>query len=207
MIPGSARFPGLIRLLYRDAIYRVKGVERKLYITFDDGPTDQGTAKIVDVLKKNEVEKAVFFCTGSNIKKYPDSTRMIAENGYSIANHGYKHLDGWKSRRNDYIENCLQGSELSGSIFYRPPYGHLTIPQYRAIKKYMRIVFWDLLLYDFDTNLQKEYVLNKAGKLVRQGSVIVLHDKENMCALRVLDGLISLCINRGYEFGDLTKDL
>jgi hypothetical protein len=52
-----------------------------------------------------------------------------------------------------------------------------------------------------------EYILRKAEKLVRPGSVIVLHDKESICAPRVLDGLICLCLNRGYEFGDLTKEL
>ena len=207
MIPRLFRLPGLTRLLYRDAIYRKQDEEKKIYITFDDGPTDKGTAEIIDVLKENGVTKAVFFCTGLNIQKHHDSAMLIVNNGYSIANHGYEHLDGWRSRLNDYIDNCLKGSELSGSIFYRPPYGHLTMPQYLAIKKIMKIVFWDLLLYDFDINLHPEYILRKAEKLVRPGSVVVLHDKKNMCALRVLDGLISLCKNRGYAFGDLTRDL
>ncbi len=207
MTPRFFRFPCLPRLLYRDAIYRKKDAGKKIYITFDDGPTDRGTAEIIDVCKENGVTKAVFFCTGSNIRKYPDSAMLMVKNGFSIANHGYEHLDGWKSRRNDYVDNCIKGSERSGSKFYRPPYGHLTVSQYMAIKKIMKIVFWDLLFYDFDINLHPEYILGKAGKLLRPGSVIVLHDKENMCALRVLEGLISLCKNRGYAFGDLTKDM
>lgn len=206
-MPRFFRFPGLMRLFYRDAIYRIKGTDRKIYLTFDDGPSEKGTGEIIDVLKRNDVVKAVFFCTGSNIHKYPCSASMIKNSGYSMANHGYLHLDGWKSKRSEYVDNCMKGSEFSGSMFYRPPYGHLTIPQYMDLRGKMKIVFWDLLLYDFNTNLQAEYILRKSEKLVRPGSVIVLHDKEDMYAPRVLDGLISLCINREYEFGDLTKDL
>lgn len=207
MTPGFFRFPAPARLFYRDAIYRIKGSGRKIYLTFDDGPSEKGTGEIIDVLKQNDIDQAVFFCTGSNIHKYPGSAVMIKNNGYSLANHGYLHLDGWKSRRKDYVDNCMKGSELSGSMFYRPPYGHLSVLQYMDLRKIMKIVFWDLLLYDFDTKLQAECILRKSEKLLRPGSVVVLHDKENMCTLRVLEGLISLCINRGYEFGDLTKDL
>ncbi len=206
MIPRVFRFPCLTRLLYKDAIYRKRSAGRKLYITFDDGPTSWGTAKIIDILNQNEVEKAVFFCTGSNIQTHPDSAMMITKNGYSLANHGYLHLDGWKSGTQDYIDNCLKGSELSRSVFYRPPYGHLTIPQYMALKKIMRIVFWDLLLYDYDEELQAEYILEKAEKLVRPGSVIVLHDKDNECTPVILDRLIKRCRMQGYSFGDITAD-
>ena len=207
MTPRFFRFPGLPRLLYSEAIYRKKDAGKKIYITFDDGPTDRGTAEIIDVLKENGVTKAVFFCTGSNIRKHPDSAMLIVNNGFSIANHGYEHLDGWKSRRNDYIDNCIKGSELSGSKFYRPPYGHLTISQYMAIKKIMKIVLWDLLFYDFDINLHPEYILGKAEKLIRPGSVIVLHDKNNEKTIVILDNIIKRFRRLGFNFGDITDDV
>jgi len=207
MTPRFFRLPGLTRLLYRDAVYRKKDAGNKVYITFDDGPTDNGTAEIIDVLQENRVGNAVFFCTGSNIMKYPDSAMLIVNNGYSIANHGYEHLDGWKCRRNDYINNCIKGSELSGSKFYRPPYGHLTVSQYMALRKIVKIVFWDLLLYDFDINLHPEYILGKAERLVRPGSVIVLHDKDNDYTTMILESIIKRFRRLGLNFGDITADV
>ncbi|HCC69935.1 MAG TPA: hypothetical protein DEQ09_02100 [Bacteroidales bacterium] len=207
MTPRIFRFPGLLRLFYRDAVFRIAGPGSKIYLSFDDGPTEKGTEAILKVLKQNEVDNAVFFCTGSNIQKYPGIVSDITGNGYTVANHGYIHLDGWKSGRDNYVNNCLKGSECSGSLFYRPPYGRITGPQYKALRRNMRIVFWDILLYDWDLSVTCDYILRKAERMVRPGSVIVLHDKENHSAMRVLDGLIGIINDRGYEFGDLTRDI
>ncbi|MBS0009833.1 MAG: polysaccharide deacetylase family protein [Bacteroidales bacterium] len=199
------RYPAAARLLYRDAIYRVHGPGEKVYITFDDGPS-QGSPEIIDVLKRNEVEQAVFFCLGVNIQSHPEETIMIRKNGYSLANHGYYHINGWRSTGQEYTDNCLKGAELTGSLFFRPPYGLMTSARYSDISKIARIVLWDLLLYDWDMALDSNYILRKAERLIRPGAVIVLHDKENRCALRVLEGLIRIIRMRGYEFGDLTID-
>jgi len=200
------RFPGPARLLYREAIFRIPGGEHKIYITFDDGPTPVGTGEIIKVLKQNEVAKAVFFCNGSNILKYPEELDKITKDGYSLANHGYLHMDGWKSSRQDYISNCRKGAEITGSLFYRPPYGHITNNQYIDLKKTMRLVFWDLLLHDYNIELSNDYMMLKAEKLIRPGSVIVLHDKGNRSTPELLNRIIDMCRTKGYGFGDLTSD-
>lgn len=201
------RYPGALRLLYNDAVFsQTEGDERTLYLTFDDGPTDKGTEDIINVLSENGVSKAVFFCTGTKILDYPGSVEKIRDHGFSVANHGYRHVDGWKSRGKDYIINCLKGSEMSGSSFFRPPFGRLTLPQYMYLKDRMKIVLWDLLLYDFDLSLSRDYIVQKAERLIRPGSVIVLHDREDGCSLTVLEKLIGICRQKGYGFGDITED-
>lgn len=201
------RYPGVLRLIYNDALFMHKGGdEKKVYLTFDDGPTNKGTEDILSVLSASGVSKAVFFCTGANILNYPGSVEKIRDHGFSVANHGYHHIDGWKSRGKDYIINCLKGSELSGSSFFRPPFGRLTVPQYMNLKERMKIVLWDLLLYDFDLSLSRDYLLQKAERLIRPGSVIVLHDRKDRCSLTVLEKLISMCRQKGYGFGDITED-
>ncbi len=206
MMTAFYRFPGPARLLYREAIFRIPGNENKIYITFDDGPTPGGTGEIINILKRNDVGKAVFFCNGSNILKYPEELKEITKNGYSLANHGYLHMDGWKSSRKDYNKNCREGAEISGSVFYRPPYGHITINQYIDLKKTMKLVFWDLLLHDYNTELRTDYIMVKAEKLIRPGSVIVLHDKGNRSTPELLTRIINMCRTKGYGFGDLTSD-
>jgi peptidoglycan/xylan/chitin deacetylase (PgdA/CDA1 family) len=206
MKPRFFRYPGALRLLYNDAVFRqTDGDESSIYLTFDDGPTEKGTEDIINVLSAFGVSKAVFFCTGSEMVDYPASIEMIRDHGFSVANHGYHHIDGWKSRRKDYINNCMKGSELSGSSFFRPPYGRLTLPQYMGLKGRVKIVFWDLLLYDFDLSLSRDYIVQKAERLIRPGSVIVLHDRKDRCSLTVLEKLIGLCRQKGYGFGDITN--
>lgn len=206
MIMGLFRFPEIFRPVYRDAIFRDARAGTKVYLSFDDGPSGSGTGKIIDVLKRNEVKNAVFFCTGSNIEKYPLSISDITDNGYAIGNHGYLHIDGWKTPGQEYINNCIKGSEITGSSLFRPPYGRITPGQFKILKKRHRIVFWDILLYDWDLSVDPDYILAKFKRLIRPGSVIALHDKENLCAMRVLESLIGIIKDKGYEFGDLTRE-
>ena len=206
MMSGPSRFPRPARLLYRNAIFRVNEGGKKVYLTFDDGPTPGFTSEIISVLKQNNVHKAVFFCTGSNILKYPGEAQEIRRNKYSLANHGYIHMDGWKSKRREYIDNCLKGAQISDSLFFRPPYGRITATQHVALRKKMRIVFWDLLFGDYDTRADAGLMMKKAKKMIRPGSVPVLHDKGNRVTLELLVSLINHCRSQGYTFGDVTQD-
>lgn len=60
------------------------------YLTFDDGPTNNITPKILDTLRKYNI-KATFFQVGSLIKANPDMARRVYEEGHLIANHSYAH--------------------------------------------------------------------------------------------------------------------
>lgn len=206
MTTGPSRFPRPARLLYRKAIFRVQEGRNKVYLTFDDGPTPGFTTDIINVLKQNDVHRAVFFCTGSNIRQYPLEAQEIRQNDFSLANHGYIHMDGWKSKRSEYISNCLRGAQASDSLFFRPPYGRITAGQYMALRKKMNIVFWDLLFSDYDAGTDAGLVMKKAQKMISPGSVLVLHDKGNRVTLDLLQRLVNHCRSHGYTFGDITRD-
>jgi len=204
MMTGPTRFPRPARLFYREAIFRLQEGGDRVYLTFDDGPTPASTREIINILKQKDIDKAVFFCTGSNIRQYPGEAGEIRLNHFTLANHGYFHMDGWKSKRSEYISNCLRGAEMSDSLFFRPPYGRITPGQYMALRQKMRIVFWDLLFNDFDEKADAGLIMKKAEKMIRPGSVLVLHDKGNRVSLDLLVSLIDHCRSRGYGFGDLT---
>ena len=51
-------------------IYRSTG-EKRVFLTFDDGPSETVTPLILDLLKKENV-KATFFTLGTNVNNYPD---------------------------------------------------------------------------------------------------------------------------------------
>ncbi len=66
------------------------GDERVIYLTFDDGPTAEGTGKILDTLDNYGIN-ATFFTLGKGIDNYPDAARAICERGHNLACHSYSH--------------------------------------------------------------------------------------------------------------------
>ena len=61
-----------------------------VYITFDDGPTEKNTTRLLEILDTYGV-KAAFFTTGDAVEKYPDSAREIVERGHIFGCHSRTH--------------------------------------------------------------------------------------------------------------------
>lgn len=172
----TIRPPFFYRLLYNDALFRVKDAKNEMYLTFDDGPTPDVTDWVLDELKKHNA-KATFFCLGKNVKAYPGLFARIKAEGHSIGNHTFNHTNGWKAGIKDYIkdvEKCAnEGFEAS---LFRPPYGKIKPSQFKAVNKDYKVVFWDVLAGDFDLSKSPEHCLNNVLNNTRDGSIIVLHD-------------------------------
>ncbi len=151
--------------------------ENKVYLTFDDGPIPQVTSWVLDLLKKNN-SKATFFCIGDNINKHPDVYKRLISEGHSIGNHTYHHLNGWKTKTETYIQNIIKNEkQLNSELLFRPPFGKLTAKQSKILqKKGYKIIMWDVLSADFDTNISNEKCLENVIKNIKPGSIVVFHD-------------------------------
>lgn len=169
------RPPITSRLLYPGALFRLSTVEKKLLLTFDDGPDPASTSTLAEILENHNV-KALFFCLGRRAKSYPELVDLLRSRNHVIGNHGYEHLNGFKTSLTKFIENTRKASGFTSSELFRPPYGIMKISQYRWLKKEFRIVLWDLMVYDFDTRLAADDCMNILKHKIRPGSVIVLHD-------------------------------
>lgn len=192
--------PGVFaQLLYPEALFRIKTNEKVLCLTFDDGPSPDTTPVLLDILGIYKI-KALFFCTGYLAERYPVLVDLIRSRGHIVGNHGYNHLDGWKTSVPEYVENARRSSGATSPFLFRPPYGHIRHSQYRALQKNFNIVFWDLMPYDFDQEQGAPECLKVLKKNVRPGSVIVLHDKETSSVLSFLDEFIVSAVNEGYRF-------
>jgi peptidoglycan-N-acetylglucosamine deacetylase len=185
--------------LYPGAIYRMKTKEKLLCLTFDDGPDPVSTPQLLETLEKHSI-KGIFFCDGRAAEKHTDLINLIIAGGHLIGNHGYAHPDGWRTGAEKYICDVSKASPFTSATLFRPPYGHLRLKQYRTLKQNYKIVFWDLMPYDFDRNYGSEKSLRILKKLIRPGSIIILHDKPGSSALRFLPGFIDYAMTSGYEF-------
>jgi peptidoglycan-N-acetylglucosamine deacetylase len=185
--------------LYPDALFRIKTTEKILYLTFDDGPDPVSTPQVLDILERSGVH-AFFFCSGSAASRYPELIELIRKKGHGVGNHGYSHLNGWRTDDLTYINDVEKASSLTSDKFFRPPFGKISFKQARLLKKYL-IVFWDIMAYDFDHTFGPAKSLSLLKNKIRTGSIIVLHDTAKSCVLTILGEFLDYSAERGYSFG------
>jgi peptidoglycan-N-acetylglucosamine deacetylase len=189
----------LLKLFYPDAIFRIKTRNKELCLTFDDGPHPDSTFRILDILDAHGI-KALFFCNGQEAEKYPALISLIRSKGHIIGNHGYRHLNGFMTNFQVYVRNIAEGAIFTSQYLLRPPYGRIRPSQYNELSKNYKVVFWDLMPYDYDKQMTSENVLNVLKKRIRPGSVIALHDKPSSSVLSFLEEFINYAWDKGYRF-------
>lgn len=173
MIP--IRPPYLLRIFYNELIWRFSVSEKKVYLTFDDGPIPGVTPWVLSVLEKYQI-KATFFCIGDNVKKHPEIYQEILAKGHAVGNHTFNHIKGWNYSTEDYVKNTQQCAEFVSSNLFRPPYGRIKKSQIKALLPDYKIIMWDVLSQDYDKLISKEKVYRNVIKGTRNGSIIVFHD-------------------------------
>ncbi|HZO89829.1 MAG TPA: polysaccharide deacetylase family protein [Chthonomonadaceae bacterium] len=108
--------------------------DKKIVLTFDDGPDPLYTPQILDILKRYHVP-AVFFVVGENAEANPDLVRRMWDEGHEIGNHSYTHPDLFRvSPERQRIEltltqRVIQSITGHSTLLFRPPYGGDTEPQ------------------------------------------------------------------------------
>ncbi|TXI67813.1 MAG: polysaccharide deacetylase family protein [Flavobacterium sp.] len=197
-----------IKKVFSNLVWDIPNSDKKIYLTFDDGPIPEVTEWVLDILKSEEI-KATFFCIGDNIQKHPEVYKRILAEGHQTGNHTFNHLNGWKTNTQNYVENfklCkTEYLKLSTehSFLFRPPYGKIKPSQSKAIRQLgYKIIMWDVLSYDFDSTISVEKCLENVISNTEQGSIIVFHDslKAEKNLKYALPKAIQILKNKGFVF-------
>lgn len=105
-------------------------VSKRVFLTFDDGPSKSVTPLILDLLKQENI-KATFFVLGNKVEQNPEIVNRIFEEGHYIANHGYSHkyssiytstqsiLDEY-NKTEQCIKNALNNPDYNSRVFRFP---------------------------------------------------------------------------------------
>jgi peptidoglycan-N-acetylglucosamine deacetylase len=176
MLKYFIKTPWWLKKMYPDRIWSIDTVEKKIYLTFDDGPHPVATAFVLDELKKFNA-KATFFCIGKNVESNPGLYKRIIADGHQTGNHTHNHLNGWKTPDEVYLENISLAARNIQSALFRPPYGRIRSRQARRLSDY-KIVMWDVLSGDFDLSVSKETCVQNVLENASPGSVVVFHESE-----------------------------
>lgn len=194
------------RLMSKSLIWKIPTQEKKIFLTFDDGPILPLTIDILKILKEYEA-KATFFCVGENARRHSQVLDQIREEGHFIGNHSHQHISGWKTPVGQYVENVRQAAESIDSQLFRPPYGQISYPQINALKSDYKIIMWSILSGDFDPDLSLQQCLFNVLQS-KAGDIVVFHDniKSTEKVLYVLPRFLQHFSELGYQFCSL-KDI
>ncbi len=162
--------------LFSGYLWHGSRLDKTVYLTFDDGPHPEVTRFVINELKKYSF-KATFFCIGDCVEKHPEVYQELLQSEHAIGNHTFHHLNSWKTANDHYIKNIHKANEAIDSKLFRPPYGRIT----RKVSNRLRalnykIVMWDVLSGDFDSQRSANSCLKNLKKNTNNGSIIVFHD-------------------------------
>jgi peptidoglycan/xylan/chitin deacetylase (PgdA/CDA1 family) len=199
--------PFWLKAFFAGYVWHIPTKEKKIYLTFDDGPIPDITEFVLDTLDGFQA-KATFFCIGDNVRKHPDIFRKILDQGHSVGNHTFNHLNGWKTDDQEYLANfdkCTQQLDVETDLF-RPPYGRIRKSQFRLLPSEKKIIMWDVLSGDFSKDVTPENCLKKTVKYARPGSIILFHDsiKASRNMQHTLPRFLEHFSKNGYTFDALS---
>lgn len=179
--------PKFIQRIFNSYVWRNENSQKKIWLTFDDGPDPITTPFILKTLEKENV-RATFFLVGEQIEKNPQLLKDIIKNGHVIANHSYSHKNGWTTNKLNYVEDVEKCQKyMPKNILFRPPYGKITFSQSSVLKKKYKIILWDILSYDFSSKISPQKVKRNIINNTNAGSIIVLHNnKKSFNNLRII---------------------
>ncbi len=189
------------------------------YLTFDDGPDDEVTPAILDILAENGV-KATFYVTGLHAAAYPDTIRRIVADGHAVGNHSYDHdYDRLYASTDDFLYEMEQTDEiLHGILGFRPlilraPGGassHFT-DAYEACLKENGYVEHDWNSSAADTApgnpTAQDFIDNISSQTAdgKESAIILMHSSSgHQETARALPEIIRVLREYGYQFGVVT---
>lgn len=189
-------------------IWEIPNDENKVFLTFDDGPNPEVTPEVLKILDDYKI-KATFFCVGDNVVKHPETYRTILEKGHTTGNHSFHHLNGWKTKNKEYLNNVARCREQVDSSLFRPPYGRIRNSQVRQLRDQYRIIMWSVLAGDFDKRFSKDDCVKNVLKHTATGSIIVFHDslKTKNKVLYALPKVIENILKRKLYFDVISQKI
>ena len=194
------------------AFCRGKRGSKQIALTFDDGPNDPDTLKLLEVLSKHKV-LATFFLIGRYVRQRPDIVGELARQGHVIGNHTFTHpLLTFQStaivqRELSQCREAIHDAIGKHSNLFRPPWGGRRPAVFRFARQMgLEPVMWNITGYDWKAT-SPEFIEKKVGPKIRGGDVILLHDGGHACfgtdrsaTVAAVDRLLTRYKGEGYEF-------
>ena len=180
--------------------------EKEVALTFDDGPSNGNTEKVLKILEEESI-KAMFFLIGEQVKKYPKVAKEIVEQGHLIGNHTLTHRNLRKLGSSEIEEELLITQKIITDVtgvspkIMRPPMGRISFRAAEIAKRLgLKTIMWSKSAKDYKM-MGADFVLKRLNsKNIKSGDIILFHDG-NEDAVNALRGVLRDLKNGGYRFG------
>jgi peptidoglycan/xylan/chitin deacetylase (PgdA/CDA1 family) len=199
----SQKFPNVV-------FYKGNPNKKRVALTFDDGPDNFYTPRILDILHEKGVP-GTFFMVGKEVKSFPDMVKRITREGNAIGNHSWDHPKLWTLNSAQVTQEIISTEneieQITGrrSDLFRPPYGRLTPEEVAQIHSLgYRIIDWSVDTLDWK-GTSAPAILQSVDKEVSPGGIILEHclagrPGELNGTLQALPQIIDQLRAKGYEF-------
>jgi peptidoglycan/xylan/chitin deacetylase (PgdA/CDA1 family) len=185
---------------------------KQIALTYDDGPNDPHTLKLLEVLARNNV-RATFFMVGRYVQQRPDIARAVAQAGHVIGNHTFTHpllIFKSEAQMRTELDDChkaLEDAIGKHSNLFRPPFGGRRPATLRVARKLgLQTIMWNVTGYDWNAPPAAK-IEKKVASQMRGGDVILLHDgghramgADRAQTVMATENLIRRYKGEGYEF-------
>jgi peptidoglycan/xylan/chitin deacetylase (PgdA/CDA1 family) len=190
---------------------------RQIALTYDDGPNDPHTPRLLEVLAKHNVH-ATFFLIGRYVQQHPEIVREIVQAGHVVGNHTFTHpllIFKREAEIREELVRCrasLQDAIGEPSKLFRPPFGGRRPAVLRVARELgLEPIMWNVTGYDWNAP-SAEAIERKIAKRIRGGDVILLHDgghkqlgADRSQTVIATERLITRYKNEGYEFVTISQ--
>ncbi|MGH9580784.1 MAG: polysaccharide deacetylase family protein [Terriglobales bacterium] len=214
---GAAALAGYASLAPRSQLFGATFIgegpaSRRLALTFDDGPNDPHTLRLLEVLARHQV-CATFFLIGRYVAQRPEIVQAIARAGHAFANHTFTHPNLAfcpPTRIRQELEQCqraLRDAAGEPAPLFRPPFGGRR-PAVLRVARQMDLapVMWTVTCYDWKPTTA-ERVARHAARQVRGGDILLLHDgghralgADRAHTVEATARILTRCRSEGFEF-------
>jgi len=204
--------------LFQPALCRGPSPEKWIALTFDDGPNEPYTSRILEILKRHQVP-ATFFLIGKNVERFPEVVQRISQEGFLIGNHTYDHrpllLMGPTEIKKEVEDwEKVVPPLISPSYFklFRAPHGWKP-PFLKSVlkEKGYRLIGWTRGVWDTDRP-EANVLFERLTNHVQNGEILLLHDGvdtregvDRSSLVEVLPRVIEYYRSQGFRFVSLPE--
>ncbi|MBH0230456.1 polysaccharide deacetylase family protein [Halobacillus yeomjeoni] len=186
-------------------VKRPHGENKKIALTFDDGPHPQKTLDILEVLERYDA-KGTFFMLGKRVSYYPETAQEVVTEGHEIGNHTWNHPCLTRLSKDEVVRQIQATKEIIQHVTgeettrVRLPFGeNLSAPYYGT----MEIVPWDVSVETWRKENPRQ-IADTFISEINDGDIVLLHDLEGSTP-EVLDMILASLSYEGYEFVTLSQ--
>jgi peptidoglycan/xylan/chitin deacetylase (PgdA/CDA1 family) len=187
--------------------------QRRVALTFDDGPDGEWTPEILDILDRYGV-KATFFCVGMMIRYFPSVVRRLVEQGHVVGNHTWNHPHLPRLQPSQVRYELRRTSDELVRVagvrprLFRPPYGQLDEDVIReVIGMGYRIILWnvDSLCW---AGLDGPQIATNVLMHMQPGGIVLMHSAggvNRLPTVQALPYIIDITRAAGYTFATVPE--